>query len=115
MTYSGCRRFDDYPEAFGLAKSKDLVHWDRFPDNPILHRGNAGEWDEGAIWFPTIYKHDDKFYLWYEGSGAGLGVESKKAIEASDICRNNDYGGYAKINFSQIGLAIYDGKMKDWK
>jgi len=53
--------------------------------------------------------------LWYEGSGAGLGVESKKAIEASDICRNNDYGGYTKINFSQIGLAIYDGKMKDWK
>ncbi|MCK5758399.1 MAG: hypothetical protein KAH14_04830 [Clostridiales bacterium] len=114
MTYGACQKFSDYPESFCLARSLDLVLWDRFPDNPILHRGNTGEWDEGAIWFPTIYKHNDKYYMWYEGSGAGLGVESEEAIEASDICRNNDYGGYADINFSQIGLAEYTGIFPNW-
>jgi len=114
MTYGGCRKFNDYPESFGIAKSTDLIEWKRFPGNPIFNRGNPGEWDEGAIWFPTLYNHNGKYYMWYEGSGAGLGTNTKAALNASDICRNNDYGGYAKVNFSQIGLAEYSGKLPNW-
>ena len=93
MTYGGCSRFDDYPVAFGLARSTDLMKWDRYPDNPIMERGNPGEWDEGAVWFGTVYKHKDTYYLWYEGCGAGFGTDSEEAVEASRICREEDYGG----------------------
>ena len=78
MTYGACQKFDDYPESFCLAKSSDLIHWDRFHDNPILHRGKVGEWDEGAIWFPTVYKYNDKYYLWYEGSGQDWALSLKR-------------------------------------
>ena len=36
MTYGGGNKFGDYPIAFGLAKSKDLFNWTRYPSNPIL-------------------------------------------------------------------------------
>jgi predicted GH43/DUF377 family glycosyl hydrolase len=114
MTYGMGDRFDDYPPAFGLAKSKDLINWERYPDNPIFERGETGSWDEGAIWFGTVYKHNDIYYMWYEGTGAGLGTDSVAAARASDICRNNDYGGYAEVSFSQIGLATYKGRIPSW-
>ena len=111
MTYGMCDKFDDYPIAFGLAKSTDLMNWKRFPGNPIMTRGKAGEWDEGAIWFGTVYKYSNTYYLYYEGTGAGLGTKSPKALSASEMCRNNDYGGYAKTSFSQIGLAAFKGQI----
>lgn len=109
MIYGGCPVFADYPVAFGLAKSEDLVNWERYPMNPVLSRGEAGEWDEGAIWFGTVYKNGDTRYLWYEGTGAGLGTGTTQARQASELCRTKDYGGYANLSFSQIGLAVSKG------
>lgn len=114
MIYGGGDKFDDYPPAFGLARSRDLVNWERYPNNPVMERGLPGTWDEGGIWFGTTYKYKDSCYLWYEGCGAGLGVSDSAALEASDRCRNFDYGGYAKVSFSQIGLAVYKGEMPVW-
>ncbi len=111
MTYGGCPFFFDYPVAIGLARSRDLLQWQRYPGNPILERGPVGTWDEGALWFATVFKKGITYYLWYEGTGAGLGVESQ---EASRLCREEDYGGYADSSFSQIGLATYKGDMPDW-
>jgi len=102
MIYGGSDQFDDYPSAFGMASSRDLINWERAADNPIFERGEAGTWDEGGIWFGTVYKHGGELYMWYEGCGSGMGSNT----EESRICRNEDYGGYARFNFSQIGLAI---------
>lgn len=106
MIYGMCNRYDDYPEAFGLAKSYDLLNWVKYPGNPVMQRGVSGTWDEGAIWFGTVYKHEGKYYLWYEGTGS-CGIDS-------DTCRNKDYGGYAKTSFSQIGMAVYEGILPMW-
>lgn len=114
MTYCGCDKFADYPLAIGLAKSKELFNWKRYPGNPIFKRGEAGEWDEGALWFGTVYKHKETYYMWYEGTGAGLGTDTEEAIAASELCRNSDYGGYADISFSQTGLATYSGDIPKW-
>ncbi|MCK5129934.1 MAG: hypothetical protein KAQ68_08785 [Clostridiales bacterium] len=115
MVYGGCNQYSDYPLGFGLATSDDLIHWRRYENNPILLRGEIGTWDEGALWFGTVFKHNDTYYLYYEGTGAGLGTESKEARDTSEIVRNQDYGGYARFNFSQIGLAIYKGKLPNIK
>lgn len=114
MTYGGCPKYLDYPEAIGLARSTDLINWERYPHNPIFRRGEAGTWDEGALWFPTVRKMQGRYIMWYEGTGTGLGLIAQKAREASKIAREQDYGGYLKTNFSQIGAAVYEGKLSQW-
>jgi len=113
MTYAGCERYADYPGAIGLARSNDLLNWERYPGNPIFTRGEPGTWDEGAMWFATVLKHGGTHYLWYEGWGTGLGLETPEAREASRSAREENYGGQGKA-FSQIGLATWSGEMPEW-
>ena len=113
MTYGACRKFLDYPESIGLARSRDLCQWERCPDNPIFARGHEGEWDEGALWYPTVYKRKGQYIMWYEGAGAGLGTTTAAARRASKIARE-DYGGYLETSFSQIGVAVAQGNLSDW-
>lgn len=115
MIYGGCNKYFDYPVAIGLARSRDLLHWERYTKNPILQRGKPGTWDEGALWFATAHKIDETYYLWYEGVGTGLKLKDQHAKLASKICRENDYGGYKKTAFSQIGLATYKGDLNFWE
>ncbi len=114
MIYGGCDTYFDYPKAIGLARSRDLYTWERYPGNPVLRRGKAGSWDEGAVWFATLYKRNDIYYLWYEGAGTGMELCSAEARRQSKICRQQDYGGYEKSSFSQIGLAMFRGDSLQW-
>jgi len=95
MVYCGSDRFDDYPAYVGLAVSRDLTHWNKFEGNPIFERGEAGAWDEGAIWFPTVRKVNGRYWMWYEGYGGGAS-------------RNEPYGTYLTEARSQVGLATLD-------
>ena len=92
MFYCGSDRFSDYPAHAGYATSTDLIHWHKHPQ-PVFSRGPEHSWDEGAIWFTTVEKIRDKYYLWYEGYGGG---------EA----REKEYGSYLQGGKSQIGLAV---------
>ncbi len=87
MIYAGDEDSIDEPQYFGLAISKDLINWKRFQGNPIFSVGNQGDWDSGCIWFGTVHKINDLYYLWYEGSR----------------------GDYSNDLSSQIGLAILGG------
>lgn len=113
LFYGGCDRYFDYPRAIGLARSTDLLHWERYPHNPVFERGRVGTWDEGALWFATVAGVGEKVYLWYEGTGTGLGRKTAVAREASDSARRDDYGGYAITSFSQIGLAFLNAPLND--
>lgn len=83
----------DYPDHFGLARSHDLLTWTKYPE-PVFHRGDAGQWDDGGIWVGDVAWMSDTCYLWYEGRGAG-----------TDRSRE-----YAPGGFSQIGLATLDAE-----
>ena len=95
MLYCGSSLHQDYPFDAGLATSRDLLDWRKFEGNPIFSRGGEGEWDEGAIWFPTVEKIGGRYYLWYEGYGGGT-------------ARREPYGSYLVEGRSQIGLATLD-------
>jgi predicted GH43/DUF377 family glycosyl hydrolase len=95
MIYCGSDRNKDYPFAAGLATSTDLIHWSKYPSNPVFGRGEEGQWDEGAIWFTTVEKIHDRYYMWYEGYGGGT-------------ARTVPYGSYLKGGKSQIGMATLD-------
>jgi len=93
MFYAGSDRHDDYPAHAGIATSTDLMHWTKSPPNPVFSRGEAGTWDEGAIWFTTVERIGDHYYLWYEGYGGGNS-------------REVPYGSYLQGARSQVGLAL---------
>jgi predicted GH43/DUF377 family glycosyl hydrolase len=95
MMYCGSDRNKDYPFHAGLATSRDLFHWTKYPSNPIFSRGDAGEWDEGAIWFTTVERINGRYYMWYEGYGGGT-------------ARTVPYGSYLKGGKSQVGMATLD-------
>lgn len=68
------------------------MNWEKYDQNPVFSRGDKGQWDEGAIWFPTVEKIGGIYFLWYEGYGGGK-------------ARTEPYGSYLKGGKSQIGLA----------
>lgn len=109
MTYAACKTFTDYPESICLARSRDLLNWEKYRYNPIFERGKEGTWDEGALWYPTVRKIRGRYLMWYEGAGAGLGTQSEPARKASEEARNRNYGGYGSTSFSQLGAAVFDG------
>ncbi len=116
MTYGASSKYIDYPESIGLARSTDLIRWELYAHNPVFVRGDAGTWDEGALWFPTVRFMQNQYVMWYEGGGTGLGLQTDETREASRIAREENYGGYLKTSFSQIGTAVFKGKFKDyWK
>ncbi len=69
MIYAGLRQGDqkDIPRAFGLARSQDLIHWQKYPHNPVFTCAKPGTWDDGAIWFGTPFQAHNTLYLLYEG------------------------------------------------
>ena len=95
MLYCGSDSNKDYPFYAGLRRPRDLVHWTKYPHNPIFSRGEEGAWDEGAIWFTTVEKINGRYYMWYEGYGGGT-------------ARTEPYGSYLKGGKSQVGMATMD-------
>ena len=77
MLYGGCEEHWDYPKGIGLARSRDLRHWERYPANPIFMRGGEGEWDDGALWVTELIKVNGTWYAWYEGRSAGRDRETE--------------------------------------
>lgn len=98
MTYVGSPRHQDYGFAMGLARSPDLVHWERYPHNPVFQRADGQAWDNCALWFGTLFRRGETYYLYYEGGGGP---------DTTD--RDQNYAGYGKTSCSQIGLATYTG------
>jgi len=95
MVYAGSDRHEDTPWHFGVAASRDLIHWTKYDGNPIFARGDEGAWDDCGIWYGTTIKVDGVYYMWYEGRSSG---EPQVAADARP-------GGRGRGGFSQIGLA----------
>ena len=115
MAYGACQKHLDYPENFGIARSQDLINWERSLSGPIFSRGNSGDWDEAAIWYPTIHKINDTYFMWYEGAGTGNGLADDASVRASELAREVNYGGYLESNFSQVGLATLNESEFSWQ
>jgi beta-xylosidase len=58
-------------EQMGLARSRDLVHWERFSGNPILRNGAAGSYDEQFCSDGKVFRDGDHWVMLYFGVGRG--------------------------------------------
>ena len=55
-------------EQTGLATSKDLKTWTRYPGSPLIRNGVKGQsWDDRFASDPAVYKHGDTWALYYFG------------------------------------------------
>jgi hypothetical protein len=72
--------------------SGEVFPWKRHSRNPVFPWGEAGAWDDGAVWFTTVEKSNGRYYMWYEGYGGGT-------------ARTEAYGGGGR---SQVGMATLD-------
>lgn len=66
MFYTGVN--NNVAQAIGLAKSRDLYHWERYENNPVIIPGkwaiwNKDTWSDGRD--PCILKDGDTFYAYY--------------------------------------------------
>lgn len=56
-------------DQLGLAFSKDLINWERYPENPVLAPSNVvGDYDHGDVQPITILKDGDTWRLWYQSN-----------------------------------------------
>ncbi len=85
MLYGGSSYLADEPDYFGLARSKNLINWEKHPGNPIFGCGAKGDADGGAIWYPALYEIDNRFILLYEGSRGKYSWDLSSAICMASI------------------------------
>jgi len=57
------------PFEIGYATSADGITWTEHPDNPVLHAGRAGSWEEGVN-CPYVLFDGSTFHMWYRGANA---------------------------------------------
>ncbi|MBM3286033.1 MAG: DUF2341 domain-containing protein [Candidatus Eisenbacteria bacterium] len=61
----------------GFATSTDLVHWERYAENPVMFLGRSGAWDGGRVENAFIAKDDlgtDTVRMWFFGCPTTHGV-----------------------------------------
>jgi predicted GH43/DUF377 family glycosyl hydrolase len=103
MLYAGCRDQNrmDMPNGFGIARSKNLFRWQKYPHNPVFTLGDPGEWDDGAIWFGTVFAWDEDLYLIYEGGTMGQIQDRSPAL--------------TQVGLAKVSNANFDSVMSPWE
>ncbi|MFN5422650.1 MAG: hypothetical protein ACK5AO_05235 [bacterium] len=85
MIYGGSPDLNDQPDYFGIARSKDMINWEKHPGNPVFGLGAKGEEDGGAIWFPALVDIKTHYVIFYEGSRGRYAWELSSQICMSSI------------------------------
>lgn len=67
MWYGGGSNDTYYDQQVGYATSTDGITWVKSPLNPVLTRGNAGDWDQILSSFPTVLNDAGTYKMWYTG------------------------------------------------
>lgn len=102
-------------EQTGLATSKDLKHWERHPDNPLL-RVTPEAWDQRFVAEPCILKDDDLWLNFYFGLGPGHAQEglaySKDLIHwtkhPEPIIRHGATGDYDQTHAHKASIVYWN-------
>ncbi|MCR1841302.1 hypothetical protein [Murimonas intestini] len=74
MFYNAKNREARWTEQTGLATSRDLLHWERCRENPVL-RVTEGAWDERFVSDPYVVRDGDMWINFYFGLGPGHAQE----------------------------------------
>jgi len=62
MWYAG---YDGLHQRIGYATSRDGIHWEKYPQNPVLDLGEG--WDGVSVFYPSVIKDGSDYRLYYAG------------------------------------------------
>ncbi|MEX2116845.1 MAG: ATP-binding protein [Bacteroidota bacterium] len=88
------------------ATSTDDIHWKRHLENPVLHAGSSGSWDDFGVWPGDIDFERNMYYMWYVGSGSvaivrtGFAVSPKGMSVSFTPSQSNFRGGISPIRLA---------------
>jgi len=51
--------------AIGYATSPDGIAWTKSVNNPVLEKGNPGDWDDARVYCPVVIQNNGIFQMWY--------------------------------------------------
>lgn len=58
---------EGWREQTGVASSRDLRTWTRYPGNPIIRNGGRGSWDDRFASDPCAVRYNDSWAIFYYG------------------------------------------------
>jgi predicted GH43/DUF377 family glycosyl hydrolase len=122
MWYSGGEQYE--PNAIGYATSKDGVHWEKYPSNPVLAPSPLHDWEKNRVTAAQILMDKGWYYAFYIGfrdiDHAQIGVaRSKDGITdwvrhaANPIVRPTPGGWDADACYKPYAL-YSDGRWRLW-
>jgi len=65
MWYGG---YDGTQWQIGYATSNDGIHWAKYANNPVLHLGQPGAWDDAHVTAPSVIFDNSLYKMWYIGN-----------------------------------------------
>ncbi len=57
-----------YANDIGHATSEDGIEWTMDPSNPVLTKGDSGEWDDDPLIAGAVIYDGSQFHMWYTGT-----------------------------------------------
>jgi len=57
----------DWQVHVGLATSRDGIHWEKYPGNPVFSPDAASNWESAAVYAPQVHKLGDRLVMIYTG------------------------------------------------
>jgi predicted GH43/DUF377 family glycosyl hydrolase len=82
--------FED--SAIGIARSRDGVAWERHAGNPVITRGEPGDFDSINVYKPFVVVHGDEWRMWFNASSPRIGDDTSHENRIEQI-------GYASSRF----------------
>ena len=68
MWYSAYDKSRPAIQRIGLAISRDGIHWDKHPSNPLISEGEPGSWDDHGVRTYSVTFNGSNFDMWYTGT-----------------------------------------------
>jgi predicted GH43/DUF377 family glycosyl hydrolase len=94
MVYMGADgTINSYNMQLGLAISDDLYHWEKYQANPILRKGERGEWDSRGVWDHSLLFYQSHYYLSFGGNDVIDGQGSIGIATSEDLVHWQKYAG----------------------
>jgi predicted GH43/DUF377 family glycosyl hydrolase len=103
-------------EQTGLAISSDLLHWERYPESPVL-RVSEGSWDSRFVSDPGVFRGNDKwlmFFFGFDGIHAQDGVAYSQDLlhwekDPNPIIKIGEAGALDSTHAHKPAVVYYNG------
>ena len=95
------------------------VQWDKYPANPVLPAGGAGEWDSTFAVANTVMFHEGTYKMWYKGVGGFGYATSPDGLTwtkhlSNPVLQPGGLFAWDQLGIYDASVLIVDGTYRMW-